>query len=525
MELYSLQFVLFLCGALTCYYVVGRVRPGAQWVVLLVASMGFYLASGWQNLAFILLTAVSCWFMGRRFAALDAQAKAERKGLRDRAQKKAVRERYQRRKRVLLWAVLALNLGVLAYIKYWNAILGALGQADSPLACRLLLPLGLSFYTFQSLSYVIDTYNGKYDPEQSLPKYLLFVSWFPQLIQGPINRYDALAPQLLGTHRPDAERSWRGLLLLSFGLLKKYAIANVLVSSVSACLDGIEPGTPGSLVAFGILLYSAQQYADFSGGIDMVRGVSELFGIEMAQNFRQPYFATSLGDFWRRWHISLGAWMRDYVFYPLALTAPMQRLGKWSGRTFGQHIGRTLPASLANVVVFLLVGLWHGPEPHYLLWGLYNGLVIAIADLTMPLSRRALELLRIDAQGAFWHVVRVLRTFLVVNIGWYFDRIVDPAQCFLGLRNTLCAFEPQLLAGAYASLNVTDALKCLALAGVACAIVFAVSLAAERGHDAAALLLARPFALRIVALVVMGLCTLMGFVLVPSAEGFLYANF
>ena len=525
MELYSLQFVLFLCAALAAYYVVGRVRAGAQWIILLVASMGFYLASGWQNLFFIVATALSCWLAGTRFGALDAQAKEARRGLRDRAEKKAVKQRFQRRKRVVLLLALALNLGVLAYIKYWNALLAALGSPDSPLACRLLLPLGLSFYTFQSLSYVIDTYNGKVEPERNPARYLLFVSWFPQLIQGPINRYDALAPQLLGTHAPQAERSWRALLLLSFGLMKKYAIANALAPSVSACLDRITPGTPGSVVAFGILLYSAQQYTDFSGGIDMVRAVSELFGIEMAVNFRQPYFATSLGDFWRRWHISLGAWMRDYVFYPLALTAPLQRLGKWAGARLGRHMGRTLPASLANVVVFLLVGLWHGPEPHYLLWGLYNGLVIALADLTAPLSKRALEALRIQADGAAWHLVRVVRTFVVVNVGWYFDRIADPAQCAIGLHNTLFSFAPELLAPGYASLDVTDALKCLALAGFACALVFCVSLLAERGHDVGGALLARPFALRMLALVVMGLCTLMGFVLAPATGGFLYANF
>ena len=148
------------------------------------------------------------------------------------------------------------------------------------------------------------------------------------------------------------------------------------------------PDIPGSVVVFGILLYSAQQYGDFSGGIDMVEAASSLFGVGMAENFRRPYFSVSLADFWRRWHITLGTWMRDYVFFPFALTKPMQRLGKWASERLGEHLGRTLPACVANILVFLIVGLWHGAEPHYVAWGLYNGVVIALADLGPGLPPR-----------------------------------------------------------------------------------------------------------------------------------------
>ena len=126
-----------------------------------------------------------------------------------------------------------------------------------------------------------------------------------------------------------------------------------------------------------LFLFSAQQYADFSGGIDLVLGIALLFGVEMMPNFRQPYFAVSLADFWRRWHISLGAWMKDYVFFPFALTKPMQKLGKWGNAKFGREIGRLFPGTLGNILVFLIVGIWHGAEAHYVIWGLYNGLVIS----------------------------------------------------------------------------------------------------------------------------------------------------
>ena len=237
----------------------------------------------------------------------------------------------------------------------------------------IVIPVGISFYTFQSVSYLIDVYNEKYESEKNFGKYLLFVSWFPQLLEGPINRYDAMKSSLFRDHGWDAQRAYESLLLILFGLFKKYAIAEQLAPLISQMFDQINVQIPGSVVTLGILLYSAQQYADFSGGIDIVIGASKLFGVYMAPNFRQPYFATSLGDFWRRWHISLGAWMRDYVFYPFALLKGMQKLGKWfTGRfhgKWGRHLGRTVPACIANIVVFLIVGIWHGAEEHYLAWG------------------------------------------------------------------------------------------------------------------------------------------------------------
>ena len=259
MQLYSLQFVVFLSAALIAYYGIRHVKPGAQWIVLLVASLGFYVCTGWFNLLFILLTASSTWAVALVFARFEVQSKAERKALSDRAAKKAVKARCTRKKRIVLLAALVLNFGVLAYIKYWNVLLDSLGAGDSFLASSLLLPLGLSFYTFQSVGYLIDTYNAKYPPERNFARFLLFVSWFPQLIQGPINRFDALAGQLFELRSFDPASAKRACLLIGFGMLKKYAIADMLVTSVGACLDHVDAGTPGCIIVFGSLWYSAQQ--------------------------------------------------------------------------------------------------------------------------------------------------------------------------------------------------------------------------------------------------------------------------
>ena len=178
------------------------------------------------------------------------------------------------------------------------------------------------------MGYLIDVYNGKYAPERNPAKFALFVSFFPQLIQGPIGRYDQLAPQLCRGNDFDWENLQRGFLLMLWGLFKKMVIADRALPAVNA-IFGAQAGVYGGAVAvLGVLLYSLQQYCDFSGGIDLVTGIAQQMGVTLAPNFRRPYFAVSLGDFWRRWHISLGAWMRDYVFYPFALTRPVARLSK-----------------------------------------------------------------------------------------------------------------------------------------------------------------------------------------------------
>ncbi len=525
MSLYSLQFVLFLLAALAAYFAVGRFAGRGQWVVLLVASMGFYFACGWQNLFFILFTALTTWLVGLALSRLDQASKEARDQAADRAQKKALKAQFQRRKWLVLLAALVVNFAVLGYVKYWNTLLGFLGAQDTFLASKLLLPLGISFYTFMSVGYVIDCYNGKFPPERNFARYLLFVSYFPQLIQGPINRFDDMVTQLYERHSFDMQNARSALLLIGFGLLKKYAIADVLASIISNSLDTIDTGTPGSVIVFGILLYTIQQYGDFSGGIDMVRGVSQLFGIQMADNFRQPYFATSLADFWRRWHITLGTWMRDYVFYPLAVRPSLLKLNKWGTAHLGKHVGRTLSACIGNVVVFLLVGLWHGAEVHYVLWGLYNGVVIAASDMLRPAFAGLSRVLHVNVDSAGYRVFAILRTFALVNVGRYFDRLADSGDLMLAFKNTIVNFNPGSFMSYLHMHPTTNFTACMALAFVGCIIVFCVSVARERGVDANARILAAPaplrFALYGLVMAMVGLSFSVG----ATGGGFLYANF
>ena len=524
MDFLSLAYILFICLLMLLYYALPRLVKGsenAKWGILLLASILFYLMSGPANLVFLLLTSLSVWYGARRMSSVTAALKETlRQKSPSREEKKALRAKAQKKKKRILSAVLILNFGILAWLKYS----GSLFPAGTMTFGKFLLPIGISFYTFQACGYLIDIYGAKYEAEASFPRFLLFISWFPQLIQGPINRYDRMKDSLFTPHSFDRERTVRALLLILFGLMKKYAVADMLSGHISAVLDRYVSQVPGCMIITAILMYSIQQYADFSGGIDVVLGVSSLFGVEMMPNFRQPYFAVSLGDFWRRWHISLGAWMRDYVFYPFALTKPMQRFGKWCSK-FGKHFGRVMPACIANILVFFIVGIWHGSELHYIVWGLYNGLVIALSDLTAPVWENIGAALKLPAHPKGLHLFRILRTFIIVNIGWYFDRITDTAEAFRCLARSLTAFSADEFGIAFRNCIISEgggaftALGSLGTAAAGTVLVFVFSLLKEKGRDPMDLQRKPLFVYAMLMLV------LISFVFTTNAGGFLYANF
>ena len=528
MTLFSLSFTIFLLCLLAVYYGTGRIAPKYQWVTLLVGSAVFYWLQGGAVIGFMLVTAFATWLGARSLAKLSAQAKTERKAAKGRDAKKAVKQRFVRKRRVVLALALAVTLGMLGYLKYWNTVLFNFGLAESPQSLGILLPLGISFYTFIAIGYLIDVYNEQYEPEPNFARFLLFVSWFPQIIQGPINRFADMRGQLFESRRANWTGMRRGLMRMCYGIFKKYAIANAFAGNYDAIITNINEETTGPVVIIGILLYSIYMYADFSGGIDIVEGASELFGIEMAPNFRQPYFSTSLADFWRRWHMSLGVWMRTYVFYPLAVTKPLKNLGKHATKFFGKQIGRTASACVANVVVFVVVGLWHGAEWHYLAWGLYNGVIIALSDLLAPTFDRLAVRLHVNRESVPFRLFAIVRTFAIVSVGRYFDCITDLGTIGIALRDTVANFtlfdlKWQLEAYGVAS---PETYGFVPIALIACGFLFVVSLLYERGVDVRSAILGLKFPARAALYLLWGLV----FVLTMSfginqREVFLYASF
>ena len=465
----SAAFLGLTALAVVLYYVLPK---RAQWCVLLAASMVFYLAGGWKSLIWLLLVILVTWTAGHLLGRLNERAPSD----------KAEKAKLQKQKKFISVCCIILCFGLLFTMKYWNFTRDLFPES---LASRIptwdfLVPLGLSFFIFQSISYVIDVYRGKQKCENNFLKYALFVSFFPQMVQGPISRYGQLAPQLT------TERSlcWAdiqaGIQLALWGYFKKLVIADraaVLVNNV------IFDNTPygGAVIATGIFFYCIQLYCDFSGGIDITRGVARMFGIDLVQNFRRPLFATSLTDYWRRWHITLGSWMRDYVFYPLSLSKPFGKLGKWARKHLKGTPGKIFATSAATFIVYLIIGIWHGANFRYIAFGLWNGTLIT-ASLLM--ERRFLawkSALHIDDKSTGWRIFMTVRTALLVFIGRYFTRAPRLTTVFSLLKTTVLHPNFGELPHKILSLGLTAGDLLIVAAGIL--IVHAVEFFEERGTD------------------------------------------
>lgn len=430
----SLNFILFVALTVLVYFLFPLKKQ--KWTVLLVASYVFYLFAGYKYVAFILFTTVSTYLFALWINRIGVKSKETlklNKQTWDRDKKKKFKNSVKHKKRLVMALVLVVNFGILAFLKYYNFFAGSLndvmgmfGIGFSAPTLKLFLPLGISFYTFQSMGYIVDVYREKVAPEKNIAKLALFVSFFPQIIQGPISFYDQLAHQLYEPHKFDFTRFKYGMELILWGFFKKLIIADravVAINTVTADYAAYN----GTTLTFTILLYALQLYADFSGGIDISRGVAQIFGIDMVDNFKRPYFAKSINDYWRRWHITLGAWLKNYLFYPLAMSnlfinASKKMKGTKFGSTkAGAHIAKVLPTSIASLIVFLVVGIWHGANWKYVAFGIWNGGIIMISILLKPVFDWVLAKLRINAQSFSYGVFQMFRTFLVVLVGYVFD--------------------------------------------------------------------------------------------------------
>ncbi len=395
MEIVSAGFLLFCGGLLLIYY---RVPGRFQWGVLLAGSCLFYGSQGLKNLAYIFFTTLSTyaatWRLGQLRIRFDRKT-AKQKGK--------------------PWLVLCLtvNFGLLFVCKI-NLLRGG------------LLPLGISFYLFQSMGYLIDVYRGTVAPERHFGKLALFISFFPQLIQGPISRASKLLPQLTAPHAYDAKQVSFGLQRMLWGYFKKLVIAERIAPAVAA-LRGAE----GSLLLLSIL-YAIQIYGDFTGGIDIVLGLSETMGIQLPENFHCPFFAKNTAEFWRRWHITLGEWMKDYIFFPISVSKPLRSLSKGARKRFGRF-GKRLPVYVASLATWFATGIWHGLTPNFILWGMMNCAVIILSEELAPLYARFHARFPWKEKG-WYGAFEMLRTFLLMNlircadlfadVGTYFRRLV-----------------------------------------------------------------------------------------------------
>lgn len=371
MNFASLQFSVFVVLLLAAYRLLRNTEH--QNVLLLVASYYFYACWDPRFLLLIWLVTGTSFWAGARIAASDDAA---------------VRRRW-------LAGYAAFSLTVLGIFKYLDFFLGsartglaALGFQVDPVLLGIVLPAGISFFTFESLSYVIEIHQRHLRGDTRLRHYALFIAFFPKLVAGPIERPAVLIPQIEGKRRLSKDDLTRGLFLILLGLFKKIVVADGMTRTVGSVYSSTATSNPVDIV-LATYAFALQIYCDFSGYTDIARGVSKLFGIELSQNFRFPYFSSGPSEFWRRWHISLSSWLRDYLYIPLG----GNRGGEWRTR--------------ANLMITMLLGgLWHGAAWSFVLWGAYQGALLIIGRMA-PTPRQPVHtgLRKVAATVVFFHLV------------------------------------------------------------------------------------------------------------------------
>ncbi|MBQ7541101.1 MAG: MBOAT family protein [Clostridia bacterium] len=417
MTFISFSFLIFFLVLALLYYLLPK---KCQWVILLCGSYLFYFLASEKLPVYMLMTTAVIYggtmWIGRIDKKLKDRIAADADLTRD--GKKELKKAAERKRKAVLILSLCINFGLLAVFKYLPAasrtVQTMLFGAASVHEIRLLMPLGISFYTFQSTGYIVDVFRKKVQPERNFFKTALFVSYFAQIVQGPIGRFQELAPQLFAERSFSFERAKEGALLILWGFLKKLVVADNLAPMITAiAADSASYG--GFQIFLGMCLYGVRLYADFSGYMDIAMGFSKILGIELAPNFKRPYFSTSVIEFWRRWHISLCQWFRDYVFYSLITSKRFQAIGKKLRAKNYRKAAINVPSFIATIIVWFLTGLWHEASAREICWGLMNGCIMVFSLQFKDVYAAIRSKLHISEKKFWFRVFQMARTFLIMS--------------------------------------------------------------------------------------------------------------
>lgn len=411
----SFQFLLFFPIVVLLYYVIGK---KIRWIWLLIASYFFYMSWNVKFLVIILAITFITYLSGIFISKAESIEDEER--------------RIKLKKLSVAFSFI-FSLGILFFFKYYDFAIDNINEVLDVLHLRIvipsfdiLMPVGLSFYTLQALSYSVDVYRGDTKVERNFGKYALFVSFFPQLVSGPISKSKDLLKQFDCSNDFDYLRVKNGLLIMLWGFFQKLVIADRIAVVVNSVYNNYTSYS-GSVVIVASILYAFQIYCDFSSYSDMARGAAQVMGIDIINNFDRPYFSKSIAEFWRRWHRSLGGWFRDYLYFPLG--------GSRKGN-FKRY--RNI------MIVFLASGLWHGASWNFVIWGFLHGAYQIIGYELKPVRNKLLEITKIE-KGSFLHkIIQILTVFILVDFAWIFFRANSFSQATYMIKS-MFIFNPWVL--------------------------------------------------------------------------------
>ena len=456
MTLTSFQFLAFVLVTFIVYYLFPQKH---KWAVFLAASAVFYISFSPWGILFVTATSLIAFFSARQIQKLkdnEAAWMLENKRKVDKETRKSKKNEYKIKRN--LWVVLtvAVSVGTLFMCKYYGSLADSVNNLFGNgfwTAENIILPLGISYYSLQLIGYVVDVSRDIIPAEKNPLKVTLFAMFFLSIMQGPFNRYNDLMPQLCEKERPKLsyQRIKLAVLKIAWGYVKKMCIADQ-VGRIAGEVFSNYQNYSGLAILLGILCFAIQLYADFSGYMDIILGIGELFGLRLPENFRQPFFSRSMSEFWKRWHITLGLWLQDYVFYPLLKSNAFKRLGKSITNKLGKEAGRRIPTYIGMIILWTLIGAWHGAGFNYIFGvGILQFIYIFIGEITMPLSNKVKQKLHIKESNIFWHIFQSLRCTVLMMFAWVFfnSKSFTDAICFLGripcsdffgMRNMMAVF-------------------------------------------------------------------------------------
>lgn len=442
MALVSLTFILFFIVVLAVYYLV----PGRfQWMVLLAASVVFYFLSATPyTFIYVLLSIGTVYIATTKIEQIDMAIAQDVIGKGSMKKEKLAKKK----KHIYITAVL-LCVGMLAALKYMNFFLGharmvagLFGKGEAIPEVHWIASLGIGFYTLQMVGYLTDVYWGISKAQKNIAKLALFNCYFPQIISGPISRYQELEQDLFGSHKADGKQIYLGCLRILMGFFKKLVITEHLTQVTNQIYtNSTEYG--GIFVWIGTSLYVLEIYADFAGCMDIIMGVSECFGVKLPENFKTPFCSVTIQEFWQRWHITLGTWLKDYIMFPILRSNLWTRYTKCVKKKWGKRAAKLLPMFTGMLILWLGMGLWHGGGWNYIGEGIWFWSVIVIGQTLEPWLKKAVTACKIKVDSKAWYCFRCVRTTFIYAVGALFFKAGSLTKALQMLQS---AFSPRALA-------------------------------------------------------------------------------
>ncbi len=444
MTYFGIRYVfLFLPIVVLLYnFVPKKIKP----LLLLIASYVFFYIKSKKLIVFLILSSLSIYLAGLMIKKIIHKRDEIIREV-TKEEKKSIKEKFKNKKKLVLVLTIVFNVAFLFYFKYLNfffkVLNGIFSVSGLDMTLKLfkhLAPIGISFYTLQAISYLVDVYNEKIEADENPLKVMLYLAFFPTVMEGPITRFNDVKDKIWAGCKVKYQNLCFGYQRIMFGLFKKYVIADRLNIFVKLTFKHYMDYS-GITLALGAIFYTILLYMEFSGTMDIVIGTAEIFDIKIKENFKQPFLSKNISEFWSRWHISLGLWFKDYIFYPVSLSKGVKNLTSNIRKKWGNKVSSLIMGAIALFAVWSLNGLWHGAGYTFIVFGYYHFILILLGNIFEPTIVKVCEKNNIDRKSGFYKTIQIIKTTILVFIGELIFRAPNLTVAFGMLKRIFTKFS------------------------------------------------------------------------------------